>query len=138
MFRSAYEFTVAAGHHVIDSHRHTFRIRIDCAGDLGTTGGDRGMVVDYRDLRVVERSVLRPAMQNRMFVADDEAAAAEPRGLQLTLVPFRPTVEHLAKYLYDLTLTGLGTSMGCAVERVTVWENSNCSASYEPAHPRVG
>ncbi len=133
MFTTAFEFVATGGHHVLDSHEHEFRVRIECTGELAIEGTSEGMVVDYRSLRRVARSVLRPEIEGAMLVEQgDEAVASVGRCDSIRPVPFRPTVENLAKHLFDLAVESLAEHEGSKVASITVWENASCMASYAP------
>ncbi|MEZ5228767.1 MAG: 6-carboxytetrahydropterin synthase [Acidimicrobiales bacterium] len=131
MFTTAFEFTVHGGHHVIDSHEHDFRVRIECVGGVATCGATEGMVVDYRSLRRLVRSVLRPEVENVMLVRRGEESLAELKTCErFQPVPFRPTVENLAKHLFELAVSALADHERSKVASITVWENDSCMATF--------
>jgi len=117
MFRSAYRFEVTGGHDVITPHHHTFRIRIDCEGEVASQGAARGMVVDFAALEQIANDVIRPTFEGLML---DEAE-----------IGYRPTVEHMAKHCFELVVSELDARQRDAIKGVVIWENERCMGAYE-------
>ncbi len=112
-------------------HGHRWKIEV-CVGDsqLREAGQQRGMVIDFGDLKkavrriaddfdhatIYEEGTLRPAT----------IAAFEEEGFRLIALPFRPTAECFAKYIYELIM-----AEGWPVKSVTVFETPENCAVYE-------
>ncbi len=138
MFESAYEFEVEGGHDVIDPHRHRYRIRIECVGPLHESGPQRGMVVDFRDLARVARTVVRANLEGVMLTEDATHVDRDRhRDLEVVVVDFRPTVELLAKRCFDQVVATLDEHSAAAIRRVVIWENDHCMAAYGRTHQDV-
>lgn len=134
MYSSAYQFEFDAGHDVLTPHRHTFRVRVECAGPIQSDGPSEGMVIDFRLLAAAARRTVRAELDGRMLTDDPELAAAlRSQSVDVALVEFRPTVEHLARYCFERLADELPSAEAATIRRVVIWENDACMASYEPA-----
>ncbi|MDE6501076.1 MAG: 6-carboxytetrahydropterin synthase QueD [Ruminococcus sp.] len=111
-------------------HGHRWTIEVTAKGEnLQLTGTQRGMLVDFGDLKhkvravadsfdhalIYEKNTLKPVT---IQVLNDE-------NFRLIEVDFRPTAENFAKYFYDL-LSGYGFELN----DVTVYETPDNCAVY--------
>ena len=111
-------------------HGHRWRVVLKIkAEDLQKEGQQRGMVVDFSDVKnalktetdyfdhsfIYEKDTLKPAT----------VAALKEENFLLRVVDFRPTAENFSKYFYDKF-----TGYGFKVAEVTVYETPNNYASY--------
>lgn len=111
-------------------HGHRWRVVLKIkAEDLQKEGQQRGMVVDFSDVKnvlktetdyfdhsfIYEKDTLKPAT----------VAALKEENFLMRVVDFRPTAENFSKYFYDKF-----TGYGFKVAEVTVYETPNNCASY--------
>jgi 6-pyruvoyl-tetrahydropterin synthase len=130
-YRTRFEAEFRAGHLVIDPHVHTYRVGITCSGEPDHKGATEGMVVDFRLLAEVFDAAIRSELEGYMLVGPNDNTSTLESGLPVKQLPSRPTVEHLAFWCFQRVTEKLGNPLGQRVERVTVWENDSCMASYE-------
>lgn len=111
-------------------HGHRWRVIVEIqTADLQESGQMRGMCVDFkmlkRDLKkitdkldhalIIEKGSLKP--KTLEVLQEEEFAIVE--------LPFRPTAEHLAQYVYENM-----SSLGYDISLVTVYETPANCASY--------
>ena len=110
-------------------HGHRWRIVLEiCQDELSEEVQSRGMVVDFTELKadlkaladyldhclIIEEGTLKPAT----------LAALGDEGFRIVSLPFRPTAENFAKYIYDQM-----SGKGYRVNRAVVYETPrNCAA----------
>ena len=93
-------------------HGHRWRVVAEVSSDeLETTGQNRGMYVDFGDLKKDLKETTLKALQDENF--------------RIIQFAFRPTAENMAKYFYDKM-----SGRGYKVKQITVYETPNNSASY--------
>ena len=120
--------------HVLTDHRgqcrnlhgHTYRVDVSVA-----TEADGDMVIDFKELKGVLAEVIcdrfdHSFIYNTGSVGESEiAAVVEKHGMRTVAIPFRSTVENLAKMFYnELKDRFVGLSS------VKVWETSDNCAEY--------
>ena len=128
-FRSAFEGEFTAGHNVVDPHVHTFRVQVTCVGVPGEAGACEGMVVDFGLLSTAFKSQVRDELEGYMLIGPNDQLDPASSLLPVRRFPLRPTVENLARWCFEQIERQLGET-GSLVERVAVWENDACMASY--------
>ena len=83
-------------------HGHTYRVDVSVA-----TETDGGMVIDFKELKGVLAEVVlgrfdHSFIYNTGSVGESEiAAVVEKHGMRTVAIPFRSTVENLAKMFYN-------------------------------------
>ena len=93
-------------------HGHRWRVVAEVSSDeLETTGQNRGMYVDFGDLKKDLKETTLKALQDENF--------------RIRQFAFRPTAENMAKYFYDKMI-----GRGYRVKQITVYETPNNAASY--------
>ena len=93
-------------------HGHRWRVVAEVSSDeLETTGQNRGMYVDFGDLKKDLKETTLKALQDENF--------------RIIQFAFRPTAENMAKYFYDKMI-----GRGYRVKQITVYETPNNAASY--------
>ena len=105
-------------------HGHTYRVDVSVA-----QAGDGDMVIDFKELKGVLAEVIldrfdHSFVYNTGSVGESEiAAVVEKHGMRTVAIPFRSTVENLAKMFYNelkAKVPGLSS--------VKVWETAdNCA-----------
>jgi len=93
---------------------------------------NRNMVCDFSDIKRVVKGWIDTNIDHQMILRRDDPLV-EPLqrlGEPIFLVDANPTVEHIAKIIYDAA-----ASQGFPVVRVTVWETPSSFATFvgEPA-----
>ena len=104
-------------------HGHTYRVDVSVAGD------DGDMVIDFKELKGILKSIVldrfdHSFIYNTGSAAEREiAAVVEKHGMRTVAIPFRSTVENLARMFHtELKAKVPGLSS------VKVWETpDNCA-----------
>ena len=117
-------------------HGHRWRVILNIeAEELQAEGQQRGMVVDFGDLKsdlnmiadefdhklIIEKGSLKDTTLNALFSED----------FSIVEVPFRPTAEEFAAYFYHRL-----SDFSYNVSRVTVYETPNNCAAYSEEEKR--
>jgi 6-pyruvoyltetrahydropterin/6-carboxytetrahydropterin synthase len=91
---------------------------------------DRGMVLDFSDIKKVVSRWIDTELDHRMLLHRDDPAidALRKLGEPLQLLDVNPTAENIAKLIFDFT-----ASQGFPVVEVNLWETPNCFATYAPS-----
>ena len=101
------------------------------ADELGTSGTEKDMVVDFATLKRIVREEC-DALDHTFLVEEGSLAPATmdalaAEGFSLTVLPFRTTSENLARYLFERL-----AARGLPVSRVDCNETPNNRASFSP------
>ena len=133
MFSVVRDFSFSYGHRLYRYegkcrrlHGHNAKARVEILG-VGDSLNERGMVLDFVDLKAIVGTWIDETLDHRVFLAKDDplaetlAAAGEPA----LLFDENPTAERLAKAIYDYV-----ESQGFVVAKVELWETENCRATY--------
>ena len=108
-------------------HGHTYRVDVSVS-----TEADGDMVIDFKELKGVLSEVIldrfdHSFIYNTGSVGESEiAAVVEKHGMRTVAIPFRSTVENLAKMFYNelkAKVPGLSS--------VKVWETADNCAEYK-------
>ena len=88
---------------------------------------NRNMVCDFSDITRVVKSWIDETIDHQMVLRRDDPLVAplQALGEPIFLVDSNPTVEHIAKVIFDHA-----AGAGFPVVRVTVWETPTSFASY--------
>jgi 6-pyruvoyltetrahydropterin/6-carboxytetrahydropterin synthase len=88
----------------------------------------RNMVCDFSDIKRVVKGWVDRELDHKMILREDDPLVRplQQLGEPVFVVQSNPTVEHIAKLLFDYT-----RSQGFPVVRVTVWETPTSFASYQ-------
>ncbi len=112
-------------------HGHHWKIEVTISkGDLQADGEERGMVIDFGNLKKAVKKLADNFDHALIFEektlqrATVEALLAE--GFRLIPVAFRPTAENFARHFYEIL-----SESGLPVHMVTVYETPDNCASYE-------
>ena len=111
-------------------HGHRWRVLLKIKADeLQESGQQRGMVVDFSDvkkaLKVETDYFDHTFIYERDTLKETTVNALNEEGFLMRIVDFRPTAENFSKYFYD-KFAGYGFD----VAEVTVYETPNNCASY--------
>jgi 6-pyruvoyltetrahydropterin/6-carboxytetrahydropterin synthase len=87
----------------------------------------RNMVVDFTDIKQRMKSWIDRELDHRMILRRDDplVAALHQLGEPVYLLESNPTVERIARLLFDMS-----REQGLPVSRVTVWETPSSWATY--------
>ena len=111
-------------------HGHRWRIiAAICDDHLAECGNEKGMVVDFKDLKaalkneadeldhamIIEKNSLRPELFDMLCES----------GFKIISLDFTPTAENMSKYFYDRL-----KKRGYRVKEITVYETPNNCAVY--------
>ena len=114
-------------------HGHTYRVDVSVA-----QAGDGDMVIDFKELKGVLSEVIldrfdHSFIYNTGSVGESEiAAVVEKHGMRTVAIPFRSTVENLAKMFYN-ELKGRIPGLSA----VKVWETADNSAEYRESNVEI-
>lgn len=88
---------------------------------------DRGMVLDFSDIKRVVSNWIDENLDHRMILhRDDPARAAlEQLGEPMFLIDVNPTAENIARLIFDYT-----KSQGFPIVEALLWETPRCFATY--------
>jgi 6-pyruvoyltetrahydropterin/6-carboxytetrahydropterin synthase len=113
-------------------HGHRWTIEAEVRSETLTEEGEkRGMVIDFGDLKKAVRGLADSFDHTLIYetgsLREKTLEALSEEGFKLTEVPFRPTAENLAQYIYDLLC-----EKAYAPVSVRVYETPVNSAEYMP------
>jgi 6-pyruvoyltetrahydropterin/6-carboxytetrahydropterin synthase len=131
MFRVSREIDFCYGHRLLNYdgkckylHGHNGRaiITIESA-----TLDDRGMVLDFSDIKRVVSTWIDEQLDHRMLLqkTDPVVPLLEKMGEPLFLMDANPTAENIARLIYDFT-----ASRGFPIVECQLWETPRCFATY--------
>jgi 6-pyruvoyltetrahydropterin/6-carboxytetrahydropterin synthase len=119
------------GHRLLDydgvckhPHGHNAVVEIEVRADALDK---RNMVVDFTDIKQRMKSWIDRELDHRMILRRDDplVAALYQLGEPVYLLESNPTVERIARLLFDMS-----REQGLPVSRVTVWETPSSWATY--------
>lgn len=133
MFRVTREIDFCYGHRLLNYegkcrylHGHNGRavIVIEAAGL-----DDRGMVLDFSDIKRVVSQWIDQNLDHRMILHRDDPALPmlEKLGEPMHVIDVNPTAENIARLIFDYT-----HSQGFPVVETHLWETPRCFATYRP------
>lgn len=133
MFRVTQHIDFCYGHRLLNYagkcrhlHGHNGRAVIVMEGeDLD----DRGMVIDFAEIKDSLRTWINEQLDHRMILNADDPAIQGLRELNepLFVILDNPTAENIAKLIFDYA-----QSQGFPVTEVSLWETPNSFATYRP------
>jgi len=133
MFRVSREIDFCYGHRLLNYdgkckylHGHNGRaiITIESA-----TLDDRGMVLDFSDIKNVVSTWIDEKLDHRMLLQKTDPAVPllQKMGEPLFLMNENPTAENIARLIFDFT-----ASRGFPIVECQLWETPRCFATYRP------
>ena len=131
MFQVTREIHFCYGHRLLNYqgkcahlHGHNGRalITIEAAGL-----DDRGMVLDFTDIKRVVQEWIDKHLDHRMILRRDDPAVEtlQKLGEPVFLIDVNPTAENLARLIFDFA-----ADQGFPVLEVKLWETPSCYAVY--------
>lgn len=112
-------------------HGHRWRVIAKIAGEhLQTQGEQEGMLIDFADFKKAVHD-LADTLDHTLLIEKgslqlETMDAMETEGFSIVSLPFRPTAEHMAKYLFDSM-----KKEGFSICSMTVYETPDNCAIYE-------
>ena len=131
MFRVTREIDFCYGHRLLNYdgkckflHGHNGRAVITIESP---TLDDRGMVLDFSDIKRVVSNWIDENLDHRMILHRDDPAVGVLRqlGEPMFLVDVNPTAENIAKLIFDYA-----QSQGFPISEAVLWETPRCFATY--------
>jgi len=119
------------GHRLLDyigmcahPHGHNASVEIDVRTD---SLDNRNMVVDFSDIKRIIKGWIDRELDHKMILRHDDPLVEPLRtlGEPMYLLESNPTVERIAKLIYDMS-----RHQGLEVVAVRVWETPSSFASY--------
>ena len=114
-------------------HGHTYRVDVSVA-----QAGDGDMVIDFKELKGVLAEVIldrfdHSFIYNTGSAGESEiAAVVEKHGMRTVAIPFRSTVENLAKMFYKELKDRIS-----GLSAVKVWETADNYAEYRESNVEI-
>ncbi|HXH05098.1 MAG TPA: 6-carboxytetrahydropterin synthase [Vicinamibacterales bacterium] len=121
------------GHRLLDyggvcrhPHGHNAVVEVDIRTD---TLDARNMVVDFSDVKRTLKGWIDRELDHKMILRRDDPLVAplQALGEPVYLLESNPTVERIAKLIYDE-----GRALGLDIVTVRVWETPSSLATYSP------
>jgi len=131
MFQVTQEIEFCYGHRLLNYagkcrhlHGHNGRAVIVLEGEALD---DRGMLVDFSDIKQSVRTRIDDELDHRMILneADPAVPFFQEQGEPLFLLPENPTAETIAKLIFNFT-----KEQGFPVTEVSLWETPKSFATY--------
>ncbi|MEY4176677.1 MAG: hypothetical protein RLY70_251 [Planctomycetota bacterium] len=131
MFRVTRQIDFCYGHRLLNYdgkcrflHGHNGRAEIVIEAE---TLDNRGMVLDFSDIKRVVSRWIDETLDHRMLLHRDDPAVAmlQSMGEPLFLMDSNPTAENIAKLIYEFT-----ANHGFPIVEARLWETQNCFATY--------
>ena len=140
------EYDFASGHYLKghtgkcrNLHGHNYLVRLEVGADeLQAEGSSRSMVIDFYDIKQEFRALL-DSLDHSTHLENPKYTEPTHEYVDVTIgdiviekshivwLPFRPTAENYAKYIYDYL-----TEKGYPVYAITVYETPINAARYCP------
>ena len=119
------------GHRLLDydgvckhPHGHNAVVEVDVSTDMLD---NRNMVDDFSDIKRIVKGWIDRELDHKMILRHDDPLVAPLRALgePMYIVDSNPTVERIAKLIYDKS-----RELGINVVTIRVWETPSSFASY--------
>jgi 6-pyruvoyltetrahydropterin/6-carboxytetrahydropterin synthase len=131
MFRVTQQIDFCYGHRLLNYegkckflHGHNGRAVISLEGEKLD---ERGMLVDFTDIKRSLRGWIDSALDHRMILHRDDPLLPVLTGLNepVYVIPHNPTAENIARLIFEYA-----QEQGFPVVEVELWETRNSSAAY--------
>jgi 6-pyruvoyltetrahydropterin/6-carboxytetrahydropterin synthase len=133
MYRVMQEIEFCYGHRLLNYsgkcrflHGHNGRVVIALEGERLD---NRGMLVDFSDIKRSIRTWIDDELDHRMILNQDDPIVPYLREQKepICVIPANPTAENIAKLVFDYT-----QQQGFPVVEVSLWETPRSLATYCP------
>jgi 6-pyruvoyltetrahydropterin/6-carboxytetrahydropterin synthase len=119
----------------IHGHRYKFEVGVDDKICHEAGYSDEGMVIDFSDLKYVMMQVIDTQLDHGFMMFEDDGLKpifekwADNMNMKIIFVPFIPTAENIAKYIFEQMDARL-KAIKINLEHVKVWETPTSTAIY--------
>ena len=119
-------------------HGHRYKAEICVEGQLVNVEGtsEEGMVIDFADIKRIAKGFIHDELDHAFMVWDkDEELKAFfeiSDGHKPVIVPFTPTAENVAKYIFDVLDSNFNDHFGTGLRlhSIKLWETPTSYAVY--------
>ena len=119
-------------------HGHRYKAEICVEGELIDQPGasEEGMVIDFADIKRTAQKLIQEELDHAFMVWDKDEELLEffkhSKGHKPVIVPFTPTAENVAKYIFDTLSPRIVDNYGNGLHlsSVKVWETPTSYAVY--------
>ena len=119
-------------------HGHRYKAEISIKGNMVDIKGvsEEGMVIDFSDIKKVALSLIHSKLDHAFMVWDKDQEMIDffnsSKGHKPVIVPFTPTAENVAKYIFDILSPKIIDTYanGLHLSSVKVWETPTSYAVY--------
>ena len=119
-------------------HGHRYKAEISIKGDMIDIKGvsEEGMVVDFSDIKKIALSFIHSKLDHAFMVWDKDQEMIDffnsSKGHKPVIVPFTPTAENVAKYIFDTLSPKIIDTYGNGLHlsSIKVWETPTSYAVY--------
>lgn len=119
-------------------HGHRYKFEVGVNGELIKKEGDssEGMVIDFGDLKQVMMEVIDGELDHGFMVYENDTLlidffkTLQDDNYKVIIVDFIPTVENIAKYVYEKMKEKL-EAFSIELEYIKVWETPTSVATYK-------
>ncbi len=138
MFRVTQQIDFCYGHRLLNYdgkckylHGHNGRAVISLEGE---TLDERGMLVDFTDIKRSLRGWIDDALDHKMILHRDDPVLPLLHGLKqpVYVIPHNPTAENIARLIFEYA-----QQQGFPVVEVELWETRHSRAAYRQPLPGV-
>ena len=117
---------------------HRYKAEISIKGDMVDVEGvsEEGMVIDFSDIKKIALSLIHEKLDHSFMVWDKDLEMIQffdiSKGHKPVIVPFTPTVENVAKYIFDILSPQIVDAYGNNIHlsSIKVWETPTSYAVY--------
>jgi len=131
MFRVTQQIDFCYGHRLLNYdgkckflHGHNGRVVISLEGEKLD---DRGMLVDFTDIKRRIRGWIDQELDHRMILNRDDPLLPllQQQAQPVHVIPHNPTAENIARLIFEFA-----AGQGFPVVEVVMWETRNSNAAY--------
>jgi len=130
------EFSFAMGHRLPNydglcrrNHGHEYLLHVTVKGEVSTSVGDpkEGMVVDFADLKTLVKDFIDKKLDHCSMIYEEDtilknALLEVQEGKGVTVVPFIPTAENMAEWVFNNLSDLISDNLGVELYSVKLWE----------------
>tara|TARA_B100000029_G_scaffold211957_1_gene209967 strand:+ start:603 stop:1043 length:441 start_codon:yes stop_codon:yes gene_type:complete len=119
-------------------HGHRYKAEICLDGDIITRSGvsEEGMVIDFADIKKTAKSFIQDELDHAFMVWNKDKELIDffsnSKGHKPVFVPFTPTAENVAKYIFDILNTKFKDvfNSGLKLHSIKLWETPTSYVIY--------
>lgn len=119
-------------------HGHRYKAEICLEGEIITKTGvsEEGMVIDFADIKKTAKSFIQDKLDHAFMIWDKDDELIEffrsSKGHKPVFVPFTPTAENVAKYIFEILNTKFKDvfKTGLKLNSIKLWETPTSYVFY--------